>query len=118
MNNQKTTGKKILLSGSLVAGAIMGLVSLQTQAAPAVTYTDLGSGAAVRNVLLGDHGTTNALEISCGAKKDSTAKGKSKEHKCGEGKCGEGKCGGKKDKAKDKGGKGKGEKPAKDTTKP
>ncbi|NIG53793.1 hypothetical protein [Chitinophaga sp. Cy-1792] len=99
--------KKVLLSGSLVAGAILSLATLAN--AKPVSYTNLGSGAAVRSTLTGT--TTNAagLELNCGAKKDSVHK--AKEGKCGQGKCGEGKCGGK------KGGKGKGKGMAKDSTK-
>jgi uncharacterized low-complexity protein len=96
MKNNNPINKKVLLSGSLVAGAILGLASLQVNAKP-VSYTNLGSGAAVRGALTGASGAAaNAIELSCGAKKDSAMAGKSKEGKCGQGKCGEGKCGDKK----------------------
>lgn len=96
MKNNKAINKNVLFSGSLVAGAIMGLASLQVSAKP-VSYTNLGSGAAVRNALTGTSGTTaSAIELNCGAKKDSASAGKSKDSKCGQGKCGEGKCGNKK----------------------
>ncbi|CAL1519713.1 hypothetical protein [Chitinophaga sp. MM2321] len=110
MENNKSISKKVLFSGSLVASAILGLASLQISANP-VSYTNMGAGAAVRSALTGNTTTANSIELSCGAKKDSSAVGKTKEGKCGQGKCGEGKCGNKKDK---KGGK---EKPKADTTK-
>jgi uncharacterized low-complexity protein len=94
MENNKSISKKVLFSGSLVASAILGLASLQVSAKP-VSFTDMGSGAAVRSALTGAATTANAIELACGAKKDSTA-GKTKEGKCGQGKCGEGKCGNKK----------------------
>lgn len=100
---------KILFSGSLVASAILGLAALQVSAKP-VSYTNLGSGAAVRNALAGTATTANTIELACGAKKDSASAGKAKDGKCGQGKCGEGKCGNK------KGGK-KGGKPKSDSTK-
>ncbi|WP_143310119.1 hypothetical protein [Chitinophaga vietnamensis] len=111
MENNKSINKKVLFSGSLVAGAILGLASLHVNANPA-SYTNLGTGAAVRDALTGNHTAANAIELACGAKKDSAAVGgKSKEGKCGQGKCGEGKCGDKKGKG------GKGHKAKKDSTK-
>ncbi|MGF6846995.1 putative low-complexity protein [Chitinophaga sp. W3I9] len=109
MKNNNPISKKVLFSGSLVAGAILGMAALQVTATPG-SYTNLGSGAAVRSTLTGASGNTaNAIELSCGAKKDSAAAGKTKEGKCGQGKCGEGKCGDKKGK--------KGDKHKKDSTK-
>ncbi|SHL69076.1 hypothetical protein SAMN05444266_104418 [Chitinophaga jiangningensis] len=107
MENKKIS-KKVLFSGSLVAGAIMGLTAFAN--ANPVNYSDMGNGAAVRTALTGASSHVNAIELACGATKDSTMK--SKEGKCGEGKCGEGKCGGKKGskekgKTKDKAKKGK-----------
>ncbi|PSL46572.1 hypothetical protein CLV51_103553 [Chitinophaga niastensis] len=96
MKNNNSISKKVLFSGSLVASAILGLATLQVSAKP-VSYTNMGSGAAVRSALTGAATTAaNSIELSCGAKKDSTAAGKMKEGKCGQGKCGEGKCGNKK----------------------
>ena len=110
MKNNNSISKKVLFSGSLVASAILGLATLQVTAKP-VSYTNLGSGAAVRNALTGTAGNAaNSIELACGAKKDSASAGKAKEGKCGQGKCGEGKCGNK------KGGK-KGAKPKADSTK-
>ncbi|MBO9732180.1 MAG: hypothetical protein J7623_26295 [Chitinophaga sp.] len=110
MKSNNSISKKVLFSGSLVASAILGLASLQVSAKP-VSYTNLGSGAAVRNALTGTAGTAaNTMELACGAKKDSASAGKSKEGKCGQGKCGEGKCGNKK-------GAKKGTKKGSDTTK-
>jgi uncharacterized low-complexity protein len=94
--------KKSLLTGSLLAGALLGMASLQADASPLFRFDELGSGATVRNQLMdGNNTAARALELKCG--KDSTgAKAKGKEGKCGaEGKCGEGKCGGKKGKGKD-----------------
>lgn len=104
MKNNNPISKKVLISGSLVAGAILGMAALQVTARP-VSYTNLGSGAAVRNALTGTSNTAaNTIELACGAKKDSASAGKTKEGKCGQGKCGESKCGNKKGK---KGGKAK-----------
>ncbi|MFB6454673.1 hypothetical protein ACE38W_05320 [Chitinophaga sp. Hz27] len=107
----KSMDKKVLLSGSLVAGAILSLATIAN--ANPVNYTNLGSGAAVRSALTGTSANVAGLELNCGAKKDSVHK--AKEGKCGQGKCGEGKCGGKKGGKGGKGGKGKGM--AKDSTK-
>ncbi|MCW3463890.1 hypothetical protein [Chitinophaga nivalis] len=104
MKNNSSISKKVLISGSLVASAILGLAAVHATANP-VSYTDLGTGAAVRNALTGTPMPANTLELSCGAKKDSTAK--TKEGKCGQGKCGEGKCGGHKKGKDKKGGKHK-----------
>lgn len=82
---------KAIFSGSIVAGAILGLTSLQANANP-VAYSHLGTGAAVRNELLnGSRTSLGTFELKCAAKGDSsTAKmGKSKDGKCGEGKCGD-----------------------------
>ncbi|SKA41390.1 hypothetical protein SAMN04488128_105430 [Chitinophaga eiseniae] len=105
----KSISKKVLFSGSLVASAILGLTALQTNANP-VSYTNLGSGAAVRSVLTGTASAVNTVELAC-SKDSSTAK--SKEHKCAQGKCAEGKCVGDPKKAKGK----KGDKHKSDTTK-
>lgn len=109
MQQNKTSNKKLIFSGSLVAAAILGLTAVQGNATPVTTYAHLGSGAEVRNALLGGSNTGNVLELKCGEKKDSTGKAKdakcgaskaskTKDGKCGEGKCGEGKCGSKKGK--------------------
>ncbi|MBC9930076.1 hypothetical protein [Chitinophaga qingshengii] len=99
----KSINKKMLFSGSLVASAILGLTALQTNANP-VSYTNLGSGAAVRSVLTGTASAVNTVELACS--KDSSA-AKSKEHKCAQGKCAEGKCVGAPKKGKKAGGKHK-----------
>lgn len=108
---KKSINKKVLFSGSLVASAILGLTALQSTAANPVSYTNLGSGAAVRSVLTGHSSAVSAVELACSNHKDSTMK--SKEGKCSPGKCAQGKCVGAPKKGK-KGGKGK---PAADTTK-
>ncbi len=78
MKNNNPISKKVLFSGSLVAGAILGMAALQVTASPG-SYTNLSSGAAVRSTLTGASGNAaNAIELSCGAKKDSAAAGKTK----------------------------------------
>ncbi|GAA0564906.1 HvfA family oxazolone/thioamide-modified RiPP metallophore [Chitinophaga japonensis] len=90
--------KKALLTGSLLAGALMATASLQANAATDLfRFDNLGTGEAVRSRLLEGNSHARSLELNCGEKKDSTSmKKKGKEGKCGEGKCGEGKCGEKK----------------------
>ncbi len=101
----KSVNKKVIFSGSLVAGAILGLATLAN--ANPVSYTNMGSGTSVRSALTGN-GHIMTAEMKCSGK-DSTAK--TKEGKCTAGKCTAGKCAGHK-----KGGKGKGTKPMKDST--
>lgn len=89
-----TSNKKVMLTGTVIASAILGLTAVQASANAG--YTHLGTGAEVRAKLTG-HNTANTLELACGAKKDSASAGKTKEGKCAQGKCGEAKCGNKKD---------------------
>ncbi|NSL87893.1 hypothetical protein [Chitinophaga solisilvae] len=115
MENNKSISKKMLLSGSLVAAAILGFAASQPASANPVSYHHMGTGEAVRSALTGNGAAASAMELACGAKKDSAGVKKGKEGKCGEGKCGEGKCGTDKKKGEKKG--GKGHKPKSDTTK-
>jgi len=95
--------KKALLTGSLLAGALMATASLQAGAGTDLfRFDNLGTGEAVRSRLLEGHRHASSLELNCGEKKDSTSMKKGKEGKCGEGKCGEGKCGEKKKDKKEK----------------
>lgn len=96
MKNNKT-----ILSGSVIASAILAVTGTNVNAASLTDFNTLGSGAEVRSTLLGnptdaidayelhcgDHKTTDAKakEATCGEKKDA----KAKDAKCGEGKCGE-----------------------------
>ena len=107
--------KKSILTGSLIASAIVACSSFTTNAAEAFHHSTLGSSGEVRTNLSGN--TNHTLELNCGAKsgttsptkkdgkcgkkmkKDGKCGKKMKEGKCGEGKCGEGKCG--KDKKKE-----------------
>jgi uncharacterized low-complexity protein len=92
--------KKVLLTGSLLAGALLATANLNANAADLFRFTDLGSGESVRARLMDGNSDARSLELNCGAKKDSAGVKKGKDGKCGEGKCGEGKCGDKKKKAK------------------
>jgi uncharacterized low-complexity protein len=112
------TDKKILISASIVAGALMttSLAAAPSPGPDILAYNDLGSGAEVRSHLIdvnsnqvsgGETVAYKFAEMKCGedsgkegeAKKGddkaaTTAESKDGEAKCGEGKCGEGKCGG------------------------
>ena len=109
--------KKTILSGSVIASAILAVSGTNVNAASLTSFNTLGSGAEVRSGLLGNPADAiNAYELncaakdakskeaSCGEKKDGKAKeascgehkksetkteGKAKDAKCGEGKCGE-----------------------------
>lgn len=91
--------KKTIITGSLIAGAVLGTVSLNAAETNVFKYSELGSGSVIRaNLLNQTEADFNAylLELNCGenTKKATEAKkteDKSKEAKCGEGKCGEGK---------------------------
>lgn len=83
--------KRNLIGGSIVAGAILAVSGLTTNAAGMFSYNNLGTGEEVRTNLLSSNGNNaKTLELTCGTKEktDSTAK-KGKDGKCGEGKCGE-----------------------------
>jgi len=103
--------KKSILSGSVIASAILALSSPTANATALSNFSSLGSGAEVRSELLGNPASAiNAFELKCSAKdaKDGDAKdAKAKDGKAKDGKCGEGKCGDKKKDAKAKDGKAK-----------
>lgn len=115
--------KKTILSGSVIASAILAVSGSNVAAASLTAFNTLGSGAEVRSGLLGNPADAiNAYELNCAAK-DAKAKdascgehkkadakktdGKAKDASCGEhkkadaktdgkakdAKCGEGKCG-------------------------
>jgi len=108
----KSVNKKVIFSGSLVAGAILSLATMAN--ANPVSYTNMGSGTSVRSTLTGN-GHIMTTEMKCSGH-DSTAK--SHEGKCSPGKCSPGKCAGSHKKGMKSGGKAKEmAKPAKDTTK-
>jgi uncharacterized low-complexity protein len=94
--------KKVLLTGSLLAGALLATANLNANAADLLRFKDLGTGESVRARLMDAGSAARSLELNCGAKKDSAGVKKGKDGKCGEGKCGEGKCGDKKKAAKAK----------------
>ncbi len=108
-NKKKNTAKNILLTGTIIAGSVFGLSTLNTNATETFKYHELGSGGELRSELLNNTSSDIiALELDCGddTKKatDTKAKkadAKSQDHKCGEGKCGEEKAAMKKDKAAD-----------------
>lgn len=99
--------KKTILSGSVIASAILAVTGTTVNATSLTNFNTLGSGAEVRSGLLGNPADAiNAYELncaakdakskeaSCGEKKDATkaetkTDGKAKDAKCGEGKCGE-----------------------------
>jgi len=125
-NNEKKTLKNILLTGSIVAGSVIGLSGLQANATETFKYSELGSGAELRTELLQTSSSDlRTIDMSCGEdskkdkkemkqnkaakaeKADKAAKadkkeGAAMESKSTEQKCGEGKCGAKDDKANDK----------------
>lgn len=94
--------KKVLLTGSLLAGALLATANLNANATDLLRFKDLGTGESVRARLMDAGSAARSLELNCGAKKDSAGVKKGKDGKCGEGKCGEGKCGDKKKAAKAK----------------
>lgn len=110
MQNQYKNTKRILLTGSILAGAIFGTGVPRTLSAENLfNYNGLGSGSELRTSLLNSSPNRN-LEMKCGNKSDSkdpkSNDSKTKDAKCGDkkmsdskakdGKCGEGKCGDKK----------------------
>lgn len=110
MQNQYKNTKRILLTGSILAGAIFGTgVPKAISAENLFNYNGLGSGSELRTSLLNTSPNRN-LEMKCGNKSDNkdpkSNNSKTKDAKCGDkkmsdskakdGKCGEGKCGDKK----------------------
>ncbi len=83
--------KKSIISGSILAGALLAVSGLTANATGLVNYRNLGTGEAVRTNLLTQNGVSRNFELKCGAshKTDSTTTTKKgKDGKCGEGKCG------------------------------
>lgn len=99
--------KKTILSGSVIASAILAVTGTTVNATSLTNFNTLGSGAEVRSGLLGNPADAiNAYELNCAAKDAKTKEascgekkaetktetktdGKAKDAKCGEGKCGE-----------------------------
>ena len=119
MNDKKKNSvKNILLTGSIVAGSVLGLSTLNASATETFKYSELGSGGELRTELLQNSVTDfRAIELNCGEKttdskskdakcgeekaKATKADSKSKDAKCGEGKCGETKAKASESKSKD-----------------
>ena len=123
-NSNKSIAKHIFLTGSIVAGSLLGVSPKSLNAETLFNYRSLGSGSDLRASLLNTSPDRN-LEMKCGNKSETkkeskpTSDSKAKDGKCGEGKCGdkkmegkakdhkcgEGKCGDKKADSKVKDGK-------------
>ena len=95
MGNTNNTSKKLLLTGSIIAGTLLGVGAPRTiNAANLFDYHNLGSGSELRSLLLNNSAERN-LEMKCGNKSDSksdakpASDAKTKDAKCGEGKCGD-----------------------------
>ena len=95
MGNTNNTSKKLFLTGSIIAGALLGVGAPKTiNAANLFDYHNLGSGSELRSLLLNNSAERN-LEMKCGNKSDSksdakpASDAKTKDAKCGEGKCGD-----------------------------
>jgi uncharacterized low-complexity protein len=124
--------KKTILTGTMIATAILGGASMKANTSNLFDFTSLGSGSEVRSVLLNSApSAVKIMDLNCGEKKDAKTADTKKagDSKAKDGKCGEGKCGDKKtadtkkatdSKAKDgKCGEGKcGDKKAKPATQP
>ena len=105
--------KKTILSGSVIASAILAISGTNVGATSLTDFNTLGSGSEVRSSLLGNPADAiNAFELACGEKKDAkgaeascgekkdakatdakTTDTKAKDAKCGEKKAKDGKCG-------------------------
>ncbi len=110
-NQNKNLVKHIFVTGSIVAGSLLGLGAVNNISAKTLfDFGSLGSGAELRTSLLNTSPERN-LDMKCGSKSESNTEkkagpnDKAKDAKCGdkkmeskakEGKCGEGKCGDKK----------------------
>ena len=95
MQNQYKNTKRILLTSSILAGAIFGTGAPKALSAENLfNYSGLGSGSELRSSLLNTSPNRN-LEMKCGNKSDNKDP-KSNDSKAKDGKCGEGKCGDKK----------------------
>ncbi len=104
MKDQRTQlAKHIFLTGSFIAGSVLGLGAATTTSAESLFgFRSLGSGADLRSSLLESSSERN-LELKCGSKTETSTSSKTADAKCGnktesktkDAKCGEGKCGGK-----------------------
>ena len=103
-NQQNQIAKHIFLTGSFIAGSVLGLgAATTTNAESLFGFRNLGSGADLRTSLL-ESSSSKTLELKCGSKTE-TSETKTADAKCGnktesktkDAKCGEGKCGGKSD---------------------
>lgn len=92
--------KKSILTGSLIASAIVACSTFSASATEAFHHSTLGSSAEVRTSLsnetqepAGSTTPTKRKDGKCGGKmkKDGKCGKKMKDGKCGEGKCGKGK---------------------------
>lgn len=110
--NKKMETKKSILSGTVIATAILGAASMKANINH-FEFSSLGSGSEVRANLINElPSAVKYSDLACGEKKDNktTDTKKAKDGKCGEGKCGDSKskdakCGEKKHDAKAKDGK-------------
>jgi len=101
MNKQQNQlAKHIFLTGSFVAGSVLGLgAATTTNAENLFGFRSLGSGAELRSSLL-ESSTNRNLELKCGSKTESS-EAKTADAKCGS-KTSEAKCGNKASEAKSK----------------
>jgi len=102
-SSNKNIAKHIFLTGSIVAGSLLGMAPKSLNAETLFNYRSLGSGSDLRASLLNTSPDRN-LEMKCGSKNETKPDSKtSSDSKSKDGKCGEGKCGDKKmeGKAKD-----------------
>ncbi|MFA6598339.1 MAG: hypothetical protein WCS69_11490 [Ignavibacteriaceae bacterium] len=106
-NQQNQIAKHIFLTGSFIAGSVLGFgAATTTNAENLFGFRNLGSGADLRTSLL-ESSSSKTLELKCGGK-TKTSETKSADAKCGnkpekttkasetkskDAKCGEGKCG-------------------------
>jgi hypothetical protein len=96
--------KKTILTGTMIATAILGAASMKANTSNLFDFTSLGSGSEVRSVLLNSApSAVKFTDLSCGEKKDADKKeAKTKDAKCGDAKTKDAKCGDKKAKTEPK----------------
>ncbi len=95
--------KKTILTGTMIATALLGAATMKSNTSSLLDFTSLGSGSEVRSHLLNTSSSDlKIMDLNCGEKKDAkTGDKKTADAKCGDkktkdGKCGDGKCGDKK----------------------
>jgi len=99
-NQQHQIAKHIFLTGSFIAGSVLGLGAASTTSAESLFgFRSLGSGADLRTSLL-ESSSERTLELKCGSKTESSET-KTADAKCGS-KTSEAKCGNKASEAKGK----------------